>query len=432
LAVDFGICAVGHDRYRLIDAVKSFVVFATAFVTVLSSAPASATSPQTKPFFRVERGVNVYPFLWYPTHYDGHAFPDPGYPSVEAYFPLKEFDRIRALRFDHVRIPVNMGPLLIANEQQRRQRADYIFRQMDAIMAKGLKVIVDIHTPDPHRSDSVYDAEAIINRPAMFTAFNEVLALMAERAGQRPADKLALELINEPQVNCRNPGVWEKYQAGFLKIARRKAPRTTIVLTGACGGGLFGLLHLDPSTIEDSNTLFSLHYYQPSEFIYQSHPPKALGALAGYRPHYRWPATESGRDQTLAAFSARKRVVPGTPEVQAHVGEQMRKIEDYYKAGYDAARVAKDFRQALDWADKYGISHDRLLLGEFGVQRAEPGVFPEYDADKLKWLKTVRAQAEQAGIPWSYWCYRDYFGLFDMKTGALDTDMIRTLGLVKQ
>ncbi|WP_336966293.1 glycoside hydrolase family 5 protein [Sphingobium aquiterrae] len=399
---------------------------------VLTPASTSATLPLSTVQFRAERGVNVYPFLWFPTRYDGRAFPDPGYPSVEAYFPIKEFDRIKSLGFDHVRIPLNIGPLLIANDQQRGQRADYIFRQVDAIVAKGLKVIVDIHTPDPHRSDSTYDAEAIINRPAMFAAFNEVLAQVAARAGRRPVDKVALELINEPQVNCRIPGLWETYQAGFLKIARQHAPLTTIVLTGACGGGLFGLLQLDPSTLNDPNTLFSFHYYLPSEFIYQSHPPKALGALADYRPRYRWPATKSARAETLAAFTALTRSAPDTPEVQAHIREQMRKIQEYYDAGYDAGRIAKDFRQALDWADRHGVTHDRLLLGEFGVQRAEPGVLPEYDADKLNWLKTVRAQAERDGIAWAYWCYRDYFGLFDIKTGMLDPDMVAALGVTKK
>lgn len=406
------------------------ILIVTISLVLSLAAPVTpfAWAGEALPSFRVKRGVNVFPFLWRPTALVNDRFAGAGYLPVEPYFPFSNFAGIKDMGFDHVRLPINVGPLVLASPEELQSRADYVFSQVDAISAMGLKVLVDIHTPDKGRN-SPYDARSLIEGPGMFEALTRVVAAFAQRTASRPADQVALELLNEPQVECRTAGLWEGYLQKLVAVARRFAPDHTLVVTGACGGGLFGLVRLDPTSFDDPNILYSLHYYSPPEFIFQGYAPVTQDLSALYRPHYRWPATAEGAAESAGAFASLVADLWSTPSSWGHVIEQFRKIALYYARGYDAGDIERDFESALTWADGYDIPRERLFLGEFGAPRPQPGLLPEYNSDRLAWLSAVRMQAEASGIPWSYWCYGDYFGLFDETSKKRDAAMLVSLGM---
>lgn len=397
-------------------------------VAVFPLAVPIAMAQDVQPTFRVKKGVNAFPFLWRPTAQKNDRFLGAGYAPVGTYFPLSNFSGIKTMGFDHVRLPVNVGPLVLASADELQRRADYVFAQVDAISALGLKVLVDIHTPDKGRN-SLYDAQSLVEGPGMFDALTRVVTAFAERAARRPTDQVALELFNEPQVDCRTPGLWEGYLKTLVSVARRSAPDHTLVVTGACGGGHFGLLRLDPSSFDDPNLLYSLHYYAPPEFIFQGYAPVTQDLSARYPLLFRWPATAAGAIESLSEFGYRVAALWDTPSSWGYIVSQVRKLAVYYGRGYDAGDIARDFESALAWAERYDIPRERLYLGEFGAPRPKPDLLPAYNADRLAWLSAVRREAEASGIPWSCWCYGDYFGLFDEASGAVDADMLVSLGL---
>ncbi|SES14801.1 Aryl-phospho-beta-D-glucosidase BglC, GH1 family [Rhizobium sp. NFR03] len=412
-----------NDAWR-----RMLAVILALFVALSPLVAPVATASDTRPAFRVEKGVNVFPFLWTPTARKNGRFLGAGYVPVESYFPLSNFSSIKAMGFDHVRLPVNVGPLVLANADELQARADYVFAQVDAISALGLKVLVDIHTPDKGRN-SPYDARSLVEEPGMFDALKRVVAAFAERTASRPADRVALELFNEPQVECRTPGLWEGYLKTLVSVARHSAPNHTLIVTGSCGGGLFGLLRLDPSGFDDPNILYSLHYYSPPEFIFQGYAPVTQDLASRYPPVFRWPANAEGASESIAAFGQHVAELWSEPSSWGHLLSQLWKISVYYYRGYDAGDVVQDFDKAIAWAERYDIPPTRLYLGEFGAPRPKPGLLPEYNADRLAWLSVVRKQAEARGIPWAYWCYGSYFGLFDEVSGQQDADMLVSLGL---
>lgn len=387
-----------------------------------------AMADDIQPAFRVKRGVNVFPFLWKPTELRNGRFLGAGYLPVGSYFPLSNFSGIKEMGFDHVRLPVNVGPLVLANADELEARADYVFAQVDAISALGLKVLVDIHTPDKGRNYP-FDARSLVEGPGMFDALTRVVAAFAARTASRPADRVALELFNEPQVECRTSGLWEGYLKTLVSVARHSAPDHTLIVTGACGGGLFGLLRLDPSGFDDPNILYSLHYYSPPEFIFQGYAPVTQDLESRYPPLFRWPANAEGASQSITVFGHHVAELWNVPSSWGYVISQLWRIGVYYSRGGDTGDIVQDFDKAIAWADRYDIPRTRLYLGEFGAPRPKPGLLPEYNADRLAWLSAVRKQAEARGIPWSYWCYGSYFGLFDEVSGQQDADMLVSLGL---
>ncbi|TCP87461.1 cellulase (glycosyl hydrolase family 5) [Rhizobium sp. PP-CC-2G-626] len=411
------------DFWRsLLAAVLALVVAVSPLTTPIAKAD------DVQPAFRVKKGVNVFPFLWKPTALKNGRFPGAGYVPVGSYFPLSNFSGIKAMGFDHVRLPVNVGPLVLASADELEARADYVFAQVDAISALGLKVLVDIHTPDRGR-DYPYDAQSLVEGPGMFDALTRVVAAFAERTASRPTDWVALELFNEPQVECQTVGLWEGYLKTLVSVARRIAPDHTLVVTGACGGGLFGLLRLDPSSFDDPNLLYSVHYYSPPEFIFQGYAPVTQDLAARYPPLFRWPATAEGASESVLAFGYSVADLWSTPSSWGYIGSRFWKLVVYYARGYDAGDIRQDFERALAWAERYDIPRERLYLGEFGAPRPKSGLLSDYNADRLAWLSAVRREAEANGIPWSYWCYGSYFGLFDEASGEQDADMLVSLGL---
>lgn len=66
----------------------------------------------------------------------------------------------------------------------------------------------------------------------------------------------------------------------------------------------------------------------------------------------------------------------------------------------------------MAWAEANGIPTERLFMGEFGVIAMSPdGRMGAFDADRLRYISTLRIEAEKHGIPWAIWEYSNPFGM---------------------
>jgi endoglucanase len=87
----------------------------------------------------------------------------------------------------------------------------------------------------------------------------------------------------------------------------------------------------------------------------------------------------------------------------------------------------------VDWAEAHNIPTTRLFMGEFGVILMSPdGRSGAFDADRLRYLKALRLEAERYQIPWSVWEYSNPFGMtLILPTGPAvpDQKMLEALGL---
>jgi len=180
------------------------------------------------------------------------------------------------------------SPLLASEGARRDVAVGHLEEAVRAVTNSGLKAVLDLH---PVNQVKAWSPEAIENgsdqaiRDRYRSAVSSV-ARMLERVG---TDKVALELMNEPQYYpCDGSGGrdWEAVLTGLVRAAREVAPDLTLVVTGACGGNITGLVQLDPTRLGDDRLLYSFHFYEPHGLHPSGHgtkPPGQGSTLAGDR-----------------------------------------------------------------------------------------------------------------------------------------------------
>jgi endoglucanase len=179
---------------------------------------------------------------------------------------------------------------------------------VDAALAAGLHVILDLHNYDEiHR-----DPEAQRER------FLAIWAQIAARYRRYPR-ALLFEILNEPHGKL-TPEIWNAYLAEALAVIRRTNPDRVVLIGPAGHGNVESIGSLSPPR-GDRNLIVSFHYYAPFEFTHQG--AAWVGPRSGDWLGRRWTGT------TL-----------------------------------DVARMSRDFRRAGDFARLYGLP---VNVGEYGA-----------------------------------------------------------------
>ena len=226
---------------------------------------------------------------------------------------------------------------------------------------RGLVVVLDYH-------DESRDIES---GPSAVAALGRAWsALAAHFAATTSPGQLLLEIFNEP-VFDQSPAAWFPVRRQLAGAIRSAAPLHTIVAGGPNWSSLDGLLNSEP--LDDPNVLYTFHFYEPFEFTHQG-APWVQGPVR-HLSHVRYPETSRSRRD-----------------------------------------VAKRIRSAARWGARRGVP---VWAGEFG---AYPAVAPA--ADRLRWLRDVRAALEDCGIGWAVWSYDESLGLDRRPTpsGAVTLD----------
>jgi endoglucanase len=229
---------------------------------------------------------------------------------------------------------------------------------------------------------------------------------MLERVG---TDKVALELMNEPQYYpCDGSGgrEWEALLTGLVRAAREAAPDLTLVVTGACGGNINGLIQLDPGRLGDDRLLYSFHFYEPHGFTHQG---TAQSRLVKGAP---WPVTENETALSLVYSELLVDEKDPTPaERSAKLAEISRYLDEYAAGGWNEDALRARFDQVRAWAEKHGLPGDRLILGEFGAMAESGWHGGALDAHRFLWLDAVRRETDAVGAAWAYWEYANPHGM---------------------
>ena len=284
-----------------------------------------------------------------------------------------DYAEIRRLGFGHVRVPVASFRLAEGGGRFSATKIDALRANLEDIIAADLAVIVALQM-------NVDEKRALVEDAGLGAAFARDWALLAESLAELPADKLVLELLNEPTTE--DAEAWQALQRKILAAVRKAAPRHTAMLTGAHYADLDDLERLRP--VADRNVIYSFHFYTPHNFTHQGADwGWAMWSLLSGLPY---PAEESA---IAAALDAAPK------PARDH-------IRQYGRESWDKAALSAELSRARMWADE----HDVLIhCTEFGAIGSAP---PD---GRLRWLSDVRSTLEQNQTGWTLWDYAGRFAI---------------------
>jgi endoglucanase len=375
-------------------------------------------SPASAATFQAKRGISLDIWVTWPDESKwGDASVMLPFPEWRKTVGAKELGDLKAAGFDFVRMPVDPSPFLSPKTEAIREQlyAD-VGASIDLVTQSGLKVILDLHALPAGGNRSIGTSE-ILKDAKLFEAHKALVARMARMLTDHIPESVALELFNEPTIDCDEDRTndWPEKLKALHAAARGVTSKLTLILSGACWGGSEGLAKLNPQSFADDNIIWSFHSYDPFILTHQ-------GATwtGDFMPHvYGLPfpldtADKGELAKTLDAIRARiKKDAPKAVRKGhlAYLDEEIAKIDT--EKGL-AREMDKPFQTVAKWAEKNGVKPSDILLGEFGMIRQEygnPVVVPgEYRA---AYVKAMAGRAEKAGFMWSVWSYGGAFGVVD-------------------
>ena len=268
-------------RPRRSPAMTRWMRLAALLVVAGVIGPAAGAAEAVPPAFK--RGATLVEFFEFPaTVGDGLAksYAVPAYPHALSALASLDFDTLRRIGSDRMRVPLDLGPLMQGGQSERRQTIEDVVAVVSAINSHGLNVLVTLFPPSlQHELPQTYlDG---LEGPK-FRAYSAMVERVA--AALAPVDKggVALEAMNEPQSPCRiRFGThWTAYQQNLVERIRRIAPQLPLFLTGGCWSNIEGIVLLDSDLLRDRRNFVSVHFYYPFLFTHQS-APWTLPYLAG-------------------------------------------------------------------------------------------------------------------------------------------------------
>ncbi|MER9654126.1 glycoside hydrolase family 5 protein [Mesorhizobium sp. M0152] len=372
--------------------------------------------------FTLKRGLNLDQWVTWPGENQ--------WSDAKAILPYPEWrkflgdDDLKALKnagFDFLRMPVDPSPLL--SDQTVALRDDLYASVLDSVRMinrAGLNVIVDMHLIPAGGSRNIGMAE-VMDDPLTFDRYIEMVRKMARTLAGEGPEKIALEPMNEPIVDCDSGGtsLWPDRQRKLFAAARSSATKLTLVLTGACYSAASSLEKIDPTAIPDDNVIWTFHSYDP--FLLTHQGATWAGDFIPYVTGLPYPLTAMPQAQlevTLDTIRARiKAEAPWTRQsgLLAYLDEQVASMESPDKL---LGLMDAPFKKVAAWAKANGIKPENITLGEFGMIRQEYGnayVVPaEYRA---AYVRDMIARSEAHGFSWSVWSYGGAFGIVDAFNG---------------
>lgn len=340
----------------------------------------------------LRHGINL-------SHWFAQVFDPKGYTPehFDSYMTDRDIALIHKMGFDHVRFTIEPAPMFDEKAPGQLPEAylALLDREISTMLANDLAVVVDIHPTDELKIRLREDDEFV-------AAFAEFWRALAAHMSKFDADRVFLEILNEPMATDRYR--WMGIQAKLVEAIRRGAPRHTIIATGANWSSTEELLFLEP--VADANVIYTFHFYDPHTYTHQ-------GATWG---------ADYWKFLTRVPYpSSPEAVAPILPTVTNE--DARRALQDYGDERWNAKHVDAEIAKAAAWGRKYDVP---LYCGEFGVYRRY--ALPE---ERAAWLRDVRTALERHHVGWSMWDYAGGFSVVTRQNGTSEPDAatLTALGL---
>jgi hypothetical protein len=417
-------------RHRALTRRRVVTTIAASLLTAPAIAAKAAAVPRAS--IRLRRGMNLWP--WFSLT---REFPAP---RNEYDWPPFQLDRaiptradlaaLRSSGIDFVRIPVDPGPFLATTGARHETLVRELLAAVELSNAQDLSAIVNLH---PNSATHYWNpGNLVTTRTApLFKSYIGLVRELAARLSRFDPTRVCFEPLNEPPQSCTS-SEWPPMQLELTRAARAAAPGLTLVACGACGAMIDGLLNIDPRQLDDSNILYTFHFYEPYVFSHQGAPWMSTEPMYRYLNAIPWPAGMSTKEKTLTAVAARMAADHATSATEKNeIGATIRRVlDEYFNARPDKQFIARYLDRVKNWADEHGVARDRVLLGEFGALRTDERYVAASDPDRARYIRDVREACEAAGMPWAFWNLFDGMGLVaDERSRAFDPAIVAALGL---
>ncbi|MGN7293101.1 glycoside hydrolase family 5 protein [Rhizobium sp. SAFR-030] len=410
---------------------RTFVSGAAATLAA-SIVPADSFAAGGASGFPIRRGINLWPWFSLTREFAAprRDYDWPPFQTQRAVPTPGDLQRLRAAGFDFARLPIDPGPFLAMRGRQRRDLLDMLSRAVDTVLSADLRLVVNLQSNEATHYWNSGNLTASVDAPE-FSAYRALVADVAEILSRHPADRVALEPVNEPSQACGS-AAWDKVQRQLLTTARSHAPNLMLVATGSCGSMVSGLTALDPAPLELlAPLIYTFHFYEPYLFSHQGAPWMS-------EPVYRalnqvpWPASAGSLEVTLAAVKAQMEADGERTAAQkrAAYAETEKVLKVYFDAQPSRGFVDGYLSQVAAWGTSHGITPARILMGEFGALRSDSRYIAAPAPDRARYVEDVRRSAEALGFPWAFWNMFDGMGVVtDDVDRRFDLPIVRALGL---
>jgi endoglucanase len=368
--------AVGESQATGRPATRRQVLAALA---AAAASPPAAAAAEGLPF---RRGVNINWWL----ALDANLEPSDG-----------DLLDLRRQGFDHVRLPVDpyvLGWRLGDVGLPSRDAAARLEAAVGRILDAGLGLVLDLHAGE--------ELVSVLRRRGDGLALVPLWAWLAERASLRDATRVAFEVANEPYRFIESARTLARFHEAALAEIRTRAPRHRVLVNGLWDPDLT-LRTIDPLPFAD--VAYAFQVYEPYVVTHQGADWDYDPAIAPLR-QVPWPAVLLDDPQSHVIDPARDH-------------EALAALDDYSRAGWNAAALARRIGLAAAWGVEHCVP---VHCTEFGVIRGYAD-----QASRLRWLADARRALEALGIGWTVW---ELSGAFGVATGCPD-DAIRTCGPVE-
>lgn len=381
-----------------------------------------------------KRGATLVEFFNFPaTTGDGMAkrYADPPFPGARAALAQMRFDDLRRIGFDHMRVPLDLGPLMSGDEMQRRDIIEQLVAVISELHRHDLAALVTLYPPSlQHELPETYlDG---LDGPK-FRRYFEMVERVAAALKPINSGIVALEPMNEPQSACRvRFGVdWTAYQQFMVDRIRRVAPELLLFLTGGCWSNIEGIVILESDLFRDRRNYVSVHFYYPFLFTHQT-ATWTMPYLAGVIG-VPYPASAGTLDETLSLTRERFMAVPLQPgndrtAVRSKAESEIRK---YFREAQDRTQIRGWMGQVADWQRRQRVEPDRIVFTEFGAMKQKIDGVEIDKASRARWIRDTSSEIESNGWGWTAYVLRDDpFGLYDRPTDRYpDPQLLRALRL---
>jgi endoglucanase len=282
----------------------------------------------------------------------------------------QDFAQMKALGFEHVRLPVSFNNWFNVSTLQLNDSIFYfIDRSLIWSLKHKLKLVIDFHP-------SAAEDNLLLNpQNPDFDIHKRIIAsiwkTVADRYKYVNSDSLYYDIYNEPtHVNEIEYSIFAKQ---VIDSIRSVEPNKTIILEGQLSNF---------TAIGEPNVMATFHFYNPSIFTHQ-------GAT--------W--TPFPRNTTQIPFPYNYSTMP--PQNPLDTPDAYTK---YMYDNYDYFGTYQYLDNALNWliAECQMFGNVPIYCGEFGVSNQAPL------QSKLDWMKYIREELELRQIPWSVWSWKGF------------------------
>jgi endoglucanase len=303
-----------------------------------------------------------------------------------------DFDKIAAMGFDHVRIPVDEVQLWDEKGNKEKDGFALLHDGIRWALAAKLRVIVDLHIIRSH--NFISKSNPLWTDPAEQQKLVDMWKQLSDELRQYPDNVLAYEILNEAVAD--DPEDLNKVLDKVIKAIRAKEPERKIVV----GSNKWQIPDTFPDLKfpkNDPNLILSFHFYIPLALTHHTAPWLAIAEYTG-PVNYPGQIVDESKYESLS-----------------------KEAVEYMKTWANGYYTKEILEEKMSPAIKVAkASNLPLYCGEFGC-------YPKIPEElKLRWYSDVCDIFHKNNIAYCHWCYKADFPIVNEK-GEPDPKLVPIL-----